>query len=90
VYLGDFLISCKSKTEATISWSSAEDEYRALAATACNLVAHERTKYIEIDCHLIRDLVISSSIRVIEVQTTNQLADVMRKPLGASIFLSLV
>ncbi|KAL5573878.1 hypothetical protein UlMin_023475 [Ulmus minor] len=88
VFLGESLISWKSKKKATVSRSSAEAEYCSMANVTCeltwlfsllkefgidhtnpallycdnqttlhiaaNLIFHECTKHIEIDCHLIR------------------------------------
>ncbi|XP_076949068.1 uncharacterized protein LOC143621587 [Bidens hawaiensis] len=89
VFVGGNLVSWKSKKQHTVSRSSAESEYRAMADVtsemtwirrllielgvvskdlmrlycdnqsaiyiAKNQVFHERTKHIEVDCHLIRD-----------------------------------
>ena len=89
IYLGNSLISWKSKKQATVSSSSSEAEYQALASATCelqwltflleefkilfqqpvvlycdnkfahhiaaNLAFHERTKHIEIECHLVRE-----------------------------------
>ncbi|CAM8993362.1 unnamed protein product [Rhodiola kirilowii] len=115
VLLGSSVISWKTKKQPVVSRSSAESEYRAMAAACCELVwlsrllgdmgisvahsiplhcdnkaaihiahnpvFHERTKHIEIDCHLVRAHVLSRFINPVHIGTADQPADIFTKSL---------
>ena len=120
VFLGQSPISWKTKKQNTVSRSSAEAEYRSMAAVtgelkwlkglllslgvhhskaikvfsdsqsalhiAKNLIFHERTKHIEIDCHFVRDAINEGLISPSHVSTSSQLADIFTKALGKAQF----
>lgn len=124
VFLGTSMLSWKSKKQSTVSRSSSEAEYRALASLTCELqwlqylfkdlhisldqpisvycdnksaiylahnpIFHERTKHIEIDCHVIREKIQTGLIHLLPVSSAAQLADVLTKPLPAPSFNSLI
>ena len=123
VYLGNSLISWKSKKKWTISKSSCEVEYRVMATLTCevqwltyllqdfkfsfeqpsllycdndsaryiatNLVFHERTKHIEIDCHVVREKLKKGLIHLLPISTTEQLTDIYTKALSPQSFKSI-
>ncbi|KAL2227998.1 UNVERIFIED_CONTAM: Retrovirus-related Pol polyprotein from transposon RE1 [Sesamum indicum] len=124
VFLGNALISWKTKKQTTVSRSSAEAEYRSMATTTCELiwiynllqelqvnlptrikfhcdnqsalyittnpVFHERTKHIEMDCHIVRDKYKQGFILPLHISSRFQTADIFTKALLGPRFLFLI
>ncbi|CAL2238668.1 unnamed protein product [Prunus armeniaca] len=92
LFLGDSLVSWKSKKQTNVSRSSAEAEYRygynffGINLIAANPVFHERTKHIEIDCHIVREKLLAGIISTSHVPSRAQLADIFTKALGRNNF----
>ena len=113
LFIGKSLVSWKSKKQPTVSCSSAEAEYRALASAtrelqwlcfilhdlkqapsrlpvlycdnqsalhiSTNPVFHERTKHLDIDCHLVREKIQAGVMHLLPVTSQHQTTDMFTK-----------
>ena len=123
LYLGSNIISWKSSRQKSVSRSSTEAEYKALANAAAeiawvqnlltdlgvsqtssptlfcdntgatylcaNPVYHSRMKHVALDYHFVCEKVAAGSLKVLHINSTDQLVDALTKPLSRSPFLHL-
>jgi hypothetical protein len=63
---------------------------KSALALAKNPVFHERSKHIRVRYHFIRGCLEEGSIKASYINTKDQLADLLTKPLGRIKFLELL
>jgi len=119
-FVGENLVTWRSKKQDDISRSSADAEYRAMTHTTCEMMwlknlllefdfrhlgpmlifcdnqsasyitqnqeFHERTKHIEVNCHLVRDAWTKRVVSLLFTPSSKQLANLLIKAASQKVF----
>lgn len=80
--IGMLLIELHVSVDISTLWY---DNLSAIAL-AHNPVFHARTKHIEVDYHFVRERVAAKKLAIFHIASTDQIADVLTKPLSVSRF----
>ncbi|RVW16057.1 Retrovirus-related Pol polyprotein from transposon RE1 [Vitis vinifera] len=83
-FVGGNLVTWRSKKQNVVARSSAEAEFRVVAhaiSVAHNPVLHDRTKYVEVDKHFIKEKIDNGLVCMTYIPTKEQVADVFTKGL---------
>uniref|UniRef100_A0A2N9HA11 Copia protein n=1 Tax=Fagus sylvatica TaxID=28930 RepID=A0A2N9HA11_FAGSY len=89
-FLGDSLISWRNMGLTHSSPTVIHCDNRSAIQIAHNDVFHERTKHIEIDCHLVRHHLSTGILYLLPVSSSNQTADIFTKTFPPGRFRDLV
>ncbi|GJV43753.1 putative RNA-directed DNA polymerase [Tanacetum coccineum] len=82
VYLGNCLVSWKSKSQTMLAKSFAEAKYRAMSSVAsANPVFNERTKHFEVVLFFLREKILEGIFKTMKVKSENNVSDLFTKGL---------
>uniref|UniRef100_A0A803PBF9 Reverse transcriptase Ty1/copia-type domain-containing protein n=1 Tax=Cannabis sativa TaxID=3483 RepID=A0A803PBF9_CANSA len=56
-------------------------DYKAAIHLSKNTIFHERTKHVDIDCHIVRERVQRGQLKLLHINTKHNLANLLTKPL---------
>lgn len=79
-WLNYLLTDLQAKTSLPVTLHY--DNEAAVAITK-NPVIHERTKHIEIDCHIMRNMIFEGFLNIQSISTKRQLVDLFTKALSS-------